>query len=82
MKEIHPSYIKLQRHINRQTVGFPATKSGAEIRILQHIFSPEEADLATCLTHQAEPVETIFERAKHLVKSAAKLEELLECIQK
>ncbi|MFO7886298.1 MAG: 4Fe-4S binding protein, partial [Desulfobacteraceae bacterium] len=63
-------------------VGFPATKSGAEIRILQHIFSPEEADLATCLTHQAEPVETIFERAKHLVKSAAKLEELLECIQK
>jgi Na+-translocating ferredoxin:NAD+ oxidoreductase subunit B len=82
MKEIHPSYIKLQRHLDGQAVGFPATKSGAEIRILQHIFSPGEAELATCLTHQPEPVETIFERAKHLVKTAGQLEEQLERIQK
>lgn len=82
MTEIHPSYVKLQRHLDRQTVGFPATKSGAEIRILQHIFSPEEAELASCLTYQAEPVETIFERTKHLVESPAKLKEQLESIQK
>lgn len=82
MQEIHPSYIKLQRHLDSQAVGFPATKSGAEIRILQHIFSPGEAELASCLTHQAEPVETIFEQAKHLVESAEKLEEQLERIQK
>jgi Na+-translocating ferredoxin:NAD+ oxidoreductase subunit B len=82
MKEIHPSYIKLQRHLDSQAVGFPATKSGAEIRILQHIFSPEEAELATCLTHQAEPLETIFERAKHLVTSPEDLEGQLESILK
>ncbi len=82
MKEIHPSYIRLQRHLDSQAVGFPATKSGAEIRILQHIFSPGEAELATCLTHQAEPVETIFERAKHLVDSLKDLEGQLESILK
>jgi NAD-dependent dihydropyrimidine dehydrogenase PreA subunit len=82
MKEIHPSYNKLQRHLDSQAVGFPATKSGAETRILQHIFSPEEAELATCLTHQAEPVETIFERAKHIVESPEDLEEQLERIIK
>lgn len=82
MKEIHPSYIKLQRHLDSQAVGFPATKSGAEIRILQHVFSPEEAELATCLSHQAEPVETIFERGNHLVDSPEDLEEQLENILK
>jgi len=71
MTENHPSYIKLQRHLDNQAVGFPATKSGAEIRILQHIFSPDEAELVTCLTYQPEPVETIFQRAKHLVDSPA-----------
>ncbi|MCA1787494.1 MAG: 4Fe-4S binding protein [Desulfobacteraceae bacterium] len=63
-------------------MGFPATKSGAEIKILQHIFSPDEAELATCLTYQFEPVEIIFERAKHLVDSPAKLAEQLDRIQK
>ena len=76
MTEPHQSYIKLQRHLDRQAVGFPATKSGAEIRILQHIFSPDEAELATCLTYQPESVETIFQRAKHLVDSPVKLAEL------
>jgi Pyruvate/2-oxoacid:ferredoxin oxidoreductase delta subunit len=80
--EPHRSYIKLQRHLDKQAVGFPATKSGAEIRILQHIFSPDEAELATCLTYQPESVETIFQRATHLVDSPAKLTEQLDRIQK
>ena len=37
-------YIKLQKHLNNQAVGFPATKTGVEIRILKHIFTPEEAE--------------------------------------
>ncbi len=28
-------YIKLQKHLNNQAVGFPATKSGVEIKILK-----------------------------------------------
>ena len=36
-------YIKLQKHLDNQAVGFPATKTGVEIRLLKHIFTPEEA---------------------------------------
>jgi electron transport complex protein RnfB len=56
-------YVKLQQHLDLQPVGFPATASQAEIRILQHIFTPEQAEIATCLTHRPEPVETIHGRA-------------------
>jgi Na+-translocating ferredoxin:NAD+ oxidoreductase subunit B len=75
-------YIKLQRHLNRQAVGFPATKSGSEIRILKHIFTPQEAEIATCLSYRFEPIETVFEKAKHLVESEEKLEKMLNSIEK
>jgi NAD-dependent dihydropyrimidine dehydrogenase PreA subunit len=74
-------YRKLQRHLNSQAVGFPATKSGSEIRILKHIFTPQEAQIAICLTYKFEPIETVFERVKHVVESPEKLEELLDHIE-
>ncbi len=74
-------YRKLQRHLDSQAVGFPATKSGSEIRILKRIFSLQEAQIATCLTYKFEPIETVFERAKHLVESPGQLEELLNRIE-
>jgi len=40
-------YRDLQKHLNKQAVGYPATKSGIEIRILQHIFSSGESRGAT-----------------------------------
>jgi len=75
-------YIRLQRHLDRQPVGFPATKSGSEIKILKHIFTPQEAEIATCLTYKFEPLEAIFERAGSLVESPEKLAEILERIEK
>ena len=36
-------YRKLQQHLDRMPVGFPATESGVEIRILRQLFTPEEA---------------------------------------
>lgn len=75
-------YVRLQQHLDRQAVGFPATKSGAELRILKHIFDPREAALATCLTYRLEPLEKIFERAKDLVGSPVELEAVLDGIQK
>ena len=74
-------YRKLQRHLDSQAVGFPATKSGAEIRILKHIFTTQQAQIATCLTYKFEPIEKVFERAKHIVKSPEQLEELLDSIE-
>ena len=73
-------YSKLQHHLDSQAVGFPATKSGSEIRILKHIFTPIEAEIATCLTYKFEPLETVFKRAGHIVESPEKLAELLDCI--
>lgn len=82
MEKNEKAYIDLQRHLDRQAVGFPATKSGAELRILKHIFSSKEAEIATCLTYKFEPIEMVFERAGHLVESPEKLAEILSGIEK
>ncbi|WP_373501829.1 ATP-binding protein [Desulfococcus sp.] len=74
-------YVRLQRHLDRQPVGFPATPSGAEIRILRHIFTPGEAEIAACLSWRPEPLERIYERAGHLTPSSGKLEKILERIR-
>ena len=70
-------YVELQRHLDRQAIGFPATKTGAELKILKHIFSPEEARIATCLTYTPEPVDVVFERVGHI---AANREVLIKIV--
>ena len=82
MNQNNQAYIKLQQHLDRQAVGFPATRSGAEIKILKHIFSPQEAEIACCLSYRFEAVETIFSRAGHLVDSVDQLGKHLDSIQK
>ena len=75
-------YIKLQKHLDRQPVGFPATRSGVEIKILKHIFTPEEAEIVSYLSYRLEPIKTVFGRVEHLVESSEELEKLLNRIQK
>ena len=75
-------YVRLQQHLNSQTVGFPATRSGVEIKILKHIFTPEEAEIACCLSYQYEPLETILGRAGDRVDSPEDLANILQGIQK
>ena len=82
MEKNEKVYIDLQRHLDSQAIGFPATKSGSELRILKHIFSSKEAEIATCLTYKFEPIEMVFERAGHLVESPEKLSEILHGIEK
>ena len=55
-------YKKLANHLDNLPGGFPATESGVEIRILQRLFSREEAQVATALTMLPEPAETIADR--------------------
>ena len=57
-------YRQLQRHLDRMPVGFPATESGVEIRILRQIFTPEEAELALQASAIPEPAATIHRRVK------------------
>lgn len=72
----------MQQHLDRQAVGFPATKSGAEIRVLKHIFTPREAEIATCLSYRPEPLETVFERAGNLIGSPDELAAMLDEIER
>lgn len=55
-------YRRLQRHLDDLPIGFPATESGVELRILARLFTPEEAALALRLSALPEPVETIAGR--------------------
>ncbi len=74
-------YRKLQEHLDQQPVGFPATKSGVEIRILKRFFTPEEARIALMLKFSwkdLEPLEEIHERASSLGISLEELETLLD----
>jgi Pyruvate/2-oxoacid:ferredoxin oxidoreductase delta subunit len=82
MEQNDQIYITLQKHLDNQAIGFPATKTGVEIRILKHIFTPEEAEIASLLSYKFEPLKIIYSRAEHLVESPEELEKMLDRIQK
>ncbi|MFH1523750.1 MAG: 4Fe-4S dicluster domain-containing protein [Chloroflexota bacterium] len=56
-------FARLAEAMDQLPNGFPRTDSGVEIRILQKIFSSEEAALASQLTGKPEPVDEIALRA-------------------
>jgi len=66
-------YRDLQKHLDRLPIRYPATESGVEIRILKHLFTPEEAKIALQLSMIPEPVKRIYRRVK---KSGISIEEL------
>ncbi len=61
MKE--DSYRRLAEHLDRLPGGFAPSDTGAELRLLRRLFSPEEAELATHLTLDREEAQLIAERA-------------------
>lgn len=79
MDQHEKAYRKLQRHLNRQAVGFPATRSGIEIKLLKHIFSPKDAEIATCLDYRPEPLDTIFESLVLQVSNTKKAFHICSC---
>lgn len=55
---------QLQQHLDRQAVGFPAARSGADLRLLQRFFTPEEAKLALHMSFRPTPLPDIVQHAK------------------
>jgi NAD-dependent dihydropyrimidine dehydrogenase PreA subunit len=55
-------YQKLRKRLDMFPQGFPQTKSGVELEILENLFSVEEAEIAILLRAYPEPVSTIAER--------------------
>ena len=71
-------YRDLQKHLDKLPIGFPATESGVEIRIVKHLFTPEEAKIATQLSMIPEPLKRIHKRVRRTGMSIEKLGHLLE----
>ena len=71
-------YRRLQRHLDNMPVGFPATESGVEIRILERLFTPEEAEVALHLSAVPETLERIQSRVETQGVGREKLEKLLD----
>jgi len=55
-------YRQLQLHLDKQPVGYPKTLSGVELKVLKHIFSPEEAELALLLDYRFRPAGYVMEQ--------------------
>ncbi len=71
-------YRDLQIHLDDHTIGFPATDSGSDIRLLKQIFPEEQAKVAILLTYNYEPLEKIHERASKEGISIEELERVLD----
>ena len=71
-------YAELRKHLDKQAVGFPATESGVEIRLLRHLFTPEQAGLALFLNYQPQSAMDIYNSAKDSGITPEKVESMLE----
>jgi ferredoxin len=57
-------YRYLQEHLDKLPIGFPRTESGVEIKILQHLFTAKETQIALCLTLGNSSIQTVQKRLK------------------
>ncbi|UCD44145.1 MAG: 4Fe-4S binding protein [Candidatus Bathyarchaeota archaeon] len=73
------TYKKLAEHLDGLPGGFAPSETGAELRLLQRLFNPEEAELATHLTLDREEARAIASRAKlPLAEAQRRLNEMSE----
>jgi H+/Na+-translocating ferredoxin:NAD+ oxidoreductase subunit B len=61
-------------------VGFPATKSGVDLKILQRLFSPEDAEIALQLGPLPETLEEIYPRVEKSGITREELENQLDAL--
>ena len=74
-----PVYLRLREHMDKMPGGFPATKSGVELKLLQKLFAPEEAEIFMKLGPFPLPLAEAAKRAGLELKAAA---EKLEAMSK
>jgi Na+-translocating ferredoxin:NAD+ oxidoreductase subunit B len=70
-------YRDLQIHLDKQTIGFPATSSGSDIILLKQLFPPEQAEIALAMTYRFEPLVQIHARVKKTGQSIGETARLL-----
>jgi len=71
-------YRRLQRHLDKFPIGFPAAPSGVDQELLRYLFNETEARVAAALNLVGEPAAKIATRLKDLPLTVGELETLLE----
>ncbi|MCU0579469.1 MAG: 4Fe-4S ferredoxin, partial [Desulfobacterota bacterium] len=56
------TFERLRAFLDTLPAGYPATPTGVEIRILEKLFTPEEAELTMQLSRDPEPLSEIAVR--------------------
>ena len=75
-------YRKLQEHLNTHPVGFPGTENNADIKLLKHIFTPEQAEIMCRLDQHYRSTADLYPNVADLVGSEMKLKQILHEILK
>jgi Na+-translocating ferredoxin:NAD+ oxidoreductase subunit B len=57
-------YRKLRKEVNKMPIPFPETASGVELKLLKHLFTPEEAEIALNLNILPETIKRIHKRVQ------------------
>lgn len=64
-------YRQLQQQLDQYSMGFPATESGIELKILKHLFSEADAMMFAALTPMLENAESLASRLNRSVADVA-----------
>ncbi|MDY6905057.1 MAG: 4Fe-4S binding protein [Thermodesulfobacteriota bacterium] len=78
----HNTYKRLQKHFNKQPIGFPATITGVERRILSSYFTVDEAEIALFLSYKFQSAGRIFENVRHQGVTEEQLQNMLDNMEK
>ncbi len=71
-------YRALQKHLNTMPVGYPATLTGVELRLLARFFTAEEAQAALNIGWRLETFDEIYQRARQKGYAEGQFQELIE----
>ena len=71
-------YRELQKHLDKMPVGFPATETRVELRLLKGLFTPEQARIALGLDYKFRSAEQILAHIPGCGLSVAELKTRLE----
>lgn len=77
-------YYKLKQEINKMPIPYSETKSGVELRLLKHLFTPAEAEIALNLNIMPETLDRIYKRVQKsaLTITQQELEDVLDNLVK
>jgi len=77
-------YNKLKREINKMPIPYSETKSGVELKLLTHLFTPAEAEIALHLNIVPETLDRIYKRFQKggITITRNELEDVLDTLVK